>query len=273
MKHVASRAVPIPVYAEMSSVNPVIILPGRMTEAAEDLGTAYVGSLALGAGQFCTNPGIVMAVAGADFDRFVAATISALADVPAQTMLTGGIREAYQSGVERLARAAETQFAGAGLTGTDRQVCARVYTVDADAFMVNARLGEENFGPSSLIIKCRDVNQIQRVLSGMEGQLTATLHMNAADHEAAARLLPILERMAGRIIANSWPTGVEVTHAMVHGGPFPATSDGRSTSVGTKAIERYLRPISYQDMPDCLLPDLLRAETVMIPRLINGVQA
>lgn len=271
MNHAAARAVPIPVYAEMSSVNPVVLLPGKLAEAAEELAAGFVGSLTLGAGQFCTNPGVVMAVAGADFDRFVAAAISALADVPAQTMLTNGIHEAYQSGVDRLAKAPDTQLAGAGLAGNNRQACARVYTVDAEAFMANADLAHENFGPSSLIVKCRNLDQLQQLLAGMEGQLTATLHMNDADHAAAARLLPILERLVGRIIANGWPTGVEVTHAMVHGGPFPATSDGRTTSVGTLAIDRFLRPVAYQDLPDALLPYAVRTEASIIPQRIDGV--
>ena len=270
MNHAASRPVPIPVYAEMSSINPVVLLPGKLADAAEELAAAFVGSLSLGAGQFCTNPGVVLAVAGSAFDRFVAATISALADVPAQTMLTDGIHQAYRSGVDRLAAAPDTQLAGTGLTGTDRQASARVYTVDAEAFMADAALSHENFGPSSIIIRCRNVEQIRQVLSGMEGQLTATMHMNAADHEQAADLLPVLEQMAGRIIANGWPTGVDVTHAMVHGGPFPATSDGRTTSVGTLAIERFLRPVSYQDMPEVLLPEVLCEATTGVPRLVDG---
>lgn len=270
MDHAANRPVPIPVYAEMSSINPVILLPGRLAKSAEDLGAAFVGSLTLGAGQFCTNPGVVLAADGVDCDRFVAASIAAIAEAPAQTMLTEGICAAYQDGLERLGAAPDADLAGTGKSGSDRQACAQVYTVDADAFMQNDDLAHENFGPSSIIIRCRDLGQIRDVIAQMEGQLTATLHLNEADHAAAAELIPVLEQKAGRIIANGWPTGVDVTHAMNHGGPFPATSDGRSTSVGTLAIERFLRPVAYQDMPDSLLPAELREAETGAPRLVDG---
>jgi 2,5-dioxopentanoate dehydrogenase len=244
--------VPIPVFAEMSSVNPVILLPHRLAEAAEPLGQAYAASLTLGAGQFCTNPGIVLAVAGSACDQFVAAAAAALESVASQTMLTPTIRANYEAGLARIAQRKGVEMAGAGADG---QAC--IFTVDAAAFMDNPQIAEENFGPSSVVVRCADIDEIKTLLAAMEGQLTATLHMNEADYPAARALLPILERLAGRIIANGWPTGVDVAHAMVHGGPFPATSDGRSTSVGTMAIERFLRPVAYQDMPAGLLPDVL----------------
>ena len=257
MRHAASRDVPIPVYAEMSSVNPVILMPHKLESEAEAMGAAYVGSLALGAGQFCTNPGVVLGLAGDALDRFTAAAAKALGDVDAQTMLTSGIRSAYESGVGKLHGLPGAKLVGEGKDGSSACGKARVYTVSGSEFMAEPGFSEEVFGPVSVVVQCADMAELQSVLAAMEGQLTATLQMVDADHEAARTLLPVLEKLAGRVIANGWPTGVDVTHAMVHGGPFPATSDGRSTSVGTLAIDRFLRPVAYQDMPADLLPEEL----------------
>jgi NADP-dependent aldehyde dehydrogenase len=257
MRHAAVRDVPIPVYAEMSSVNPVVLMPARLAEAAEDLAASYVGSLSLGAGQFCTNPGIVLNVKSDAASRFIAATRAALDGIPAQTMLTGGIATAYEAGIETLGQQQGAQIVGVGAEGSSPCGRAYVYTVSGAEFLANETFQHEVFGPSSIIVRCADLAEVAAILTAMEGQLTATLHMSEDDHDAAAKLLPILEQRAGRIIANAWPTGVDVTHAMVHGGPFPATSDGRSTSVGTLAIDRFLRPVCYQDMPGGLLPNAL----------------
>lgn len=269
MGHAAARPVPIPVYAEMSSVNPVVLMPARLEEAAEALASAYVGSLSLGAGQFCTNPGILLAVESEATQRFIAAVGAALPAVPAQTMLTAGIQSAYAKGIEAIAGHGAT-LVGAGADGSAACGRAQVFTVSGADFRANPALGHEVFGPSSIIVTCADLAEVAAILEGMEGQLTATLHMASADHEAARNLLPILENRAGRIIANAWPTGVEVTHAMVHGGPFPATSDGRSTSVGTLAIARFLRPVSYQDLPAALLPKALLDGPSTVLRRVDG---
>ena len=273
MEHAAARPVPIPVYAEMSSVNPVILMPAKLEASAEDLAAAYVGSLALGAGQFCTNPGIVLAAAGPALDRFLAACRSALEAVPAQTMLTAGIHQAYQDGITRLASAAGADLVGMGADSSSPCGRAMVHTVAGADFLRTETFRHEVFGPSSIVVRCDSLEEIAAILQAMEGQLTATLHMDSGDHAEAARLLPILEQRAGRIIANAWPTGVEVTHAMVHGGPFPATSDGRSTSVGTLAIDRFLRPVCYQDMPTGLLPDMLLDGASPTLRRIDGAFA
>lgn len=270
LDYAAARPVPIPVYAEMSSVNPVVLMPARLESAAEDLAKAYVGSLSLGAGQFCTNPGIVFAVAGDALDRFVAATADALTQVPAQTMLTSGIRGAYDAGVQSLGKQAGAELVGEGAEGPGHCGRAVVYTVPGEVFRKNPAFEQEVFGPSSIIVSCASLTELAELLEAMEGQLTTTLQMAAADHPDAAKLLPILEQRCGRIIANAWPTGVDVTHAMVHGGPFPATSDGRSTSVGTLAIERFLRPVSYQDMPEALLPDALADKSSSVLRRVDG---
>lgn len=269
MNHAAARPVPIPVYAEMSSINPVVLMPGRMAEAADELAAAYVGSLSLGAGQFCTNPGIVLTVEGEATTRFIAAVGAALGGIPAQTMLTAGIQSAYTAGIAAIAAHGAT-LVGTGADGSSTCGRAHVFTVSGADFCANPALGHEVFGPSSIIVTCADLAEVAAILEGMEGQLTATLHMAAADYPAARTLLPILENRAGRIIANAWPTGVEVTHAMVHGGPFPATSDGRSTSVGTLAIERFLRPVSYQDLPAALLPKALLDGPSAVLRRVDG---
>lgn len=262
------REVPIPVYAEMSSINPVILMPAALANRGAALGTAFVGSLTMGAGQFCTNPGLVLAVDGDGLDAFTAAATEAIGGVAPQTMLTGGIREAYARGVAKLKELAQSVASG---PEGDGKTCegANLFAVSGAEVVERPELLEEVFGASSLIVRCEDLGELARVLESLEGQLTATLHMDEADHAEAAKLVPILEKKVGRILANGWPTGVEVAHAMVHGGPYPATTDGRTTSVGTLAIERFLRPVSYQAMPESLLPPELR-DGAGVPRLFDG---
>ena len=268
----AKRPEPIPVYAEMSSVNPVILFPAALAARGEALAKAYVGSLTLGSGQFCTNPGIVVAVDGPDLEAFTAVAAEALAAAQPQVMLTPGIHAAYDKGVTALETHADIVTLARGAEGTScNRGRAALFSTTAEAFLADPALSHEVFGAASLVIRCRDLDAVRTVLAGLEGQLTATLHLDAADHEAAAALLPLLERKAGRILANGWPTGVEVSTAMVHGGPFPATSDPRSTSVGTAAIERFLRPVCYQDIPDALLPRAVqRANPLGLERVIDG---
>jgi NADP-dependent aldehyde dehydrogenase len=272
VKLAQSRPEPIPVYAEMSSVNPVLLFPAALAARAEALGKAYVGSLTLGSGQFCTNPGIVLALAGPDLDRFAATAADALAEAQPQVMLTSGIHANYDRGVTEIAGhgAVETLARGAEGTGCNRGRAALFATTAAN-FIANPELAHEVFGAASIIVRADNFDEVVQVLTAMEGQLTATLHLDDADAELARPLIPLLERKAGRILANGWPTGVEVSYAMVHGGPFPATSDPRSTSVGTAAIERFLRPVCYQDIPDVLLPaPVQRANPLGLPRIIDG---
>ncbi|UIJ46053.1 aldehyde dehydrogenase (NADP(+)) [Sphingomonas cannabina] len=267
-----NRPEPIPVYAEMSSVNPVLLFPAALAARAEALGKAYVGSLTLGSGQFCTNPGIVLALAGPDLDRFAATAADALAEAQPQVMLTSGIHANYDRGVTEIAGhgAVETLARGAEGTGCNRGRAALFATTAAN-FIANPELAHEVFGAASIIVRADNLDEVAQVLTAMEGQLTATLHLDDADAELARPLIPLLERKAGRILANGWPTGVEVSYAMVHGGPFPATSDPRSTSVGTAAIERFLRPVCYQDIPDVLLPaPVQQANPLGLPRIIDG---
>ncbi len=268
----AARPEPIPVYAEMSSINPVYLLPGALAARAEALGQGFVGSLTMGAGQFCTNPGLVLALAGTGLDAFMDSAASALAGYAPPAMLTPGIHQAYEAGRKalevnsRVTRAAE----GRAGEGANRGAGALFVAEGAD-FIADRSLGHEVFGASSLVLRCRDEEELLRVTAALEGQLTATLHIEPSDTALAKRLLPVLETRAGRILANGWPTGVEVSHAMVHGGPFPATSDGRSTSVGTLAIRRFLRPVCYQDLPEALLPEALRDGALgTLPHLLDG---
>jgi NADP-dependent aldehyde dehydrogenase len=255
----------------MSSINPVVLLPAALASRGAALGTAFVGSLTLGAGQFCTNPGLLLAIAGDDLDAFVAAAGEALSASAAAPMLTDGIHAAYEAGVATLAEQGEVELIARGVAGGTACGQAAFFATDAAAFLANEKLAHEVFGAAAILVRCRDEAELATVLKAAEGQLTATLHMDAEDEPLAARLLPILERKAGRILANGWPTGVEVTHAMVHGGPYPATSDGRTTSVGSLAIDRFLRPVSYQNIAQAVLPaDLRDAAIAATPHLTDG---
>jgi NADP-dependent aldehyde dehydrogenase len=260
MEIAARRAEPIPVYAEMSSINPVILLPNALERRAEVLAEAFLNSLTLGAGQFCTNPGLLVALESPALERFIRAAADGLPQKPAATMLTAGIFANYASGIARLRRDPQTKAVGVGAESQNPNCGQAVlFSVAASDFLATPGLAQEVFGPSSVLVRCTSEAQLHAVLEALEGQLTATLQVDEADLALARNLLNVLERKAGRILANGWPTGVEVAHAMVHGGPFPATSDGRSTSVGTLAIDRYLRPVCYQDLPAELLPPELRS--------------
>lgn len=259
MKIAAQRSRPIPVFAEMSAINPVIILPGAMASGPSELARAYIDSVVLGAGQFCTNPSMLLAIRGPDLDEFMVTASQYLAVQPAQTMLSPSIRRNFVRGKTQLFssdRVSQIGVGAPGLTGEEER--AALFALDGKDLHTDPVHLEEIFGASSLIVSCASEEELLDCIVKLEGQLTATLHLGESDYAIASQLLPNLERIAGRIIANGWPTGVEVTHAMVHGGPYPATSDGRSTSVGTLAIERFLRPICFQDMPADLLPQCLR---------------
>ncbi len=267
------RHEPIPVYAEMSSVNPVFMLPHALAADNGELAQGFVDSLTMGAGQFCTNPGMVLAIAGADTDRFFAAAAAALQAKAGATMLTPGIHQAYQGGVATLDALQGVSRLAAGQAGAGScAATAALYACDALTYMATPALEDEVFGPCSLLVRCHDQAEMLQVAQRLEGQLTATVHALPADQALAARLLPVLERKAGRILFNGFPTGVEVAHAMVHGGPFPSTSDSRSTSVGAGAIDRFLRPVCYQNLPAALLPPALAdANPLGLTRMQDGV--
>lgn len=270
VKLAADRPEPIPVHAEMSSVNPVVLLPAALKARAEVIAKGFVASLTQGVGQFCTNPGLVFAIEGPNLDRFLAAAAAAVSATPPGVMLSSHICKAYDQGAERLASRPGLSTLARGVPG-DGAGTAALFAVDARDVLADGALSEEVFGPASVVVRCRDVAELMEALKHLDGQLTATLHLETEDAAVAAPLLRILERKAGRILANGWPTGVEVSHAMVHGGPFPATSDSRTTSVGTLAIERFLRPVCYQDIPDDLLaPELKTGNPLQLWRLLDG---
>ncbi|MEO8753210.1 MAG: aldehyde dehydrogenase (NADP(+)) [Casimicrobiaceae bacterium] len=271
MRIAAARPEPIPVFAEMSSINPVFLFPAAAARRSGDLARAYVASLTLGAGQFCTNPGVLFGVAGADLESFIEVAAAALAAVPAQTMLTDGIATAYGRGVLQLQRVGGVEVVARGAADETLRRCRALLTrVDADRFLREPRLAEEVFGASSLIVRAASTDEFATLVENIEGQLTATVLYDPDDVPAVAKMLPALERRVGRIIGNGWPTGVEVASAMVHGGPYPATSDGCSTSVGSLAIQRFLRPVCYQDLAETLLPSVLKdANPWNVPRRVD----
>jgi NADP-dependent aldehyde dehydrogenase len=269
----ARRAVPIPVYAEMSSINPVVVLPGALADAdTTAFAQAYVGSLTLGAGQFCTNPGLLFLPTGAAGDAFLQATAVAVAEATGQPMLTPGIAEAYAAGTRRLKDTHGVRPVGEGSEGGEHAPAPLVTEAPVDLLLEpDSPVAHEVFGASGVVVRYDDVDALLPRLAELEGQLTATVHATSADREDAARLLPVLELKVGRILFNGWPTGVEVGHAMVHGGPFPATSDSRSTSVGSLAIERFQRPVAYQDVPADLLPEAVRDDNPWgLTRRVDG---
>jgi len=272
MKLAAARTEPIPVYAEMSSINPVVLFPNALKNRGEAIGKAFVQSLVLGAGQFCTNPGLVLAVDGPDLDAFIAAASAALKETSAQTMLTPGIHKTYESSIDKAASHADVTIAARGLEAkSGHQGQSALFVTTADAFRKNHELQEEIFGASSLVVRCPDLTSMRELIESLEGQLTSALHIDEADYADARTFLPALERRTGRILVNGFGTGVEVGHAMVHGGPYPSTADGRSTSVGSLAIDRFLRPVSYQDLPEALLPDALKIDNPLgLNRRIDG---
>ena len=270
----SEREEPIPVYAEMSSINPVILMPAALEARGQALAPAFVQSLTMGAGQFCTNPGLVIALAGPALDRFVEAAAGALGESRPVQMLTPGIHASFEKGVAALESHEAVTTVARGCVGDGvNQARGALFATDAAQFLADRALSHEVFGSSSIVVRCADLGEVARVIDGLEGQLTATIHMDEADQADAAALLPRLAARAGRVLANGWPTGVEVSHAMVHGGPFPATSDTRTTSVGTLAMMRFLRPVCFQAIPDALLPPPLKdANPWKIARRVNGVR-
>lgn len=269
----AGREVPIPVFAEMSSINPVFVLPGAVAQRAEKIAQGLVDSVTLGTGQFCTKPGIVIGIEGADFDRFQRAAETAIEAKAATTMLNSGIHGAYEHGTAQWAgedKVSKLASGNAAATATCEGQ-PMLFATKARHFLTTPALMEEVFGPATLLIACRDAEEMVAIAEHLSGQLTATLQLADEDVELARLLLPVLERKAGRILVNGFPTGVEVSHAMVHGGPSPATSDSRATSVGAMAIERFLRPVCYQDFPSALLPEPLKdGNPLHLWRLIDG---
>jgi alpha-ketoglutaric semialdehyde dehydrogenase len=250
----AARPDPIPFFGELGSVNPMFVLPTALAARGEAIGTGWAASLTMGAGQFCTNPGIAVVMRGPQGDAFAEAAHAALSRTQPQVMLTDGIAAAYRAGCERIAASSGVQ---ALLTSNCdlRNATPYLFRTTASNWLGNHALAEEVFGPLGLIVTVESQAEMRDVARSLVGQLTATIQMDAADAEAARGLLPILERKAGRVLANGFPTGVEVCDAMVHGGPYPASTNFGASSVGTFSIRRWLRPVCYQNLPDSVLPE------------------
>lgn len=270
MKTAAARPEPIPVFAEMSSINPVVIFPGALSTGAQDLAAGFVSSLTMGSGQFCTNPGLIFVPA--KDSGFVDAAGSTLASTDGQTMLSTGICGSYLEGVVRLAETPGITAVSAGKELSGRNAPApALFLTDTDTFRSVPDLQEEIFGSAALVVQYRDEPDLVFALETLQGQLTATVHAVEEDSSKVQAIMPVLERKVGRILFNGWPTGVEVNDSMVHGGPFPATSDSRTTSVGSLAIYRFQRPVSYQNIPSNLLPEALQdANPWGLPRRVDG---
>lgn len=265
------REAPIPVYAEMGSINPVFLLNERLNQSASEIAENYASSVSLGVGQFCTNPGIIIGLAGKGLNEFKSVLSEKLKETPPGCMLNPGIAENYrkrraetlvQQGIQSLYEPADTE----GTSGSSA-----VAMVEALNFLNNEKFQEEVFGPFTLIVACADNVELIKVAEALKGQLTVTFMATEDELPEYHNLINVCREKAGRIIFNGVPTGVEVCSAMQHGGPFPATTDSKFTSVGTAAILRFVRPVAFQDCPDSLLPDELKENNpLQIYRLVNG---
>ncbi|MNI00237.1 Alpha-ketoglutaric semialdehyde dehydrogenase [compost metagenome] len=267
----AARAQPIPVFAEMSSINPVIVLPQALQVRADTVARDLTASVVQGCGQFCTNPGLVIGIRSASFSAFVQQVAGLMGDQPAQTMLNAGTLGSYGQGVQKLlAHPGIEHLAGNPQQGNQAQP--QLFKADVRLLLDGDEvLQEEVFGPTTVVVEAADQAQLTAALIGLHGQLTATVIGEPQDLEQFVGLTALLEQKVGRILLNGYPTGVEVCDSMVHGGPYPATSDARGTSVGTLAIDRFLRPVCFQNYPDSLLPDALKnGNPLRIQRLVDG---
>lgn len=268
-----NRPQPIPFFAEMSSVNPIIILPNALKARGDKIAQELVGSFNLGSGQFCTKPGLILGVTSPEFDQFIAALTHYTQEAAPQVMLNQGTLESYNKGVEKLNQEQGFKLLASGKSAEIKsQGQAKLFQADEALLLSgNEHLQHEVFGAMSIVIPVSSEETLIKGIEALGGQLTATIIADEADFVEAGNLLDLLSRKAGRVLFNGYPTGVEVSDAMVHGGPFPATSDARGTSVGTGSIERFLRPVCYQNTPHGLLPDALKDENPLrINRLLNG---
>lgn len=268
----AEREHPIPVFAEMSAVNPVVLLEGALQKRKEAIAKELTGSIILGVGQFCTNPGLVFMMENETSKSFLQLLATEIKATAPGTMLNRNICKSYNAGV--LQRQKEVSILATSSTEANSEKHEgrpAVHTVSATDFLSNKNLTEEIFGPASLVVLCKSAEELQTALQSLEGQLTATLHATDADENVALPVVEIFTQKAGRVIYGGYPTGVEVCHSMHHGGPMPSTTDGRFTSVGTAAIYRFIRPVAYQDFPDHLLPAALQnGNSLNILRLVDG---
>ena len=270
----SQREEPIPVFAEMGSINPVVLMPEALNGKSESWAKTYAGSITLGSGQFCTNPGLILGIKGEGLNNFISVLAEEIVKVDPTCMLHPNILGNYernksvmleQDGVKLMA-----DFESETATNYGRQA---VTTVDGATFLGNTKLHQEVFGPYSMVVQCDDIDQLEAIIAGLEGQLTGTIIAEDAELAANANVVEALQNRVGRIIFNGVPTGVEVCPSMVHGGPYPASTDSRFTAVGVTSIARWVRPFSYQNWPNELLPDALKNENPLgISRLVNNEQ-
>jgi alpha-ketoglutaric semialdehyde dehydrogenase len=266
----AKREEPIPVYAEMGSVNPVFLLPGKLKDDPIGIAKTLVASNTMGAGQFCTNPGIVLLIKSAETELFLSQYSQSLTEAAGGSMLTDAIYNSYCKGVSQLADHSSLKSIGTGVGG-DGTAVPQAFTVSGTDFLKDKTLFEEHFGPVAIHVVADDVAQLLEIAQQIPGQLTTSIWANQTDVAEFGDLFNILEEKAGRLMINNMPTGVEVTHAMLHGGPYPATTDSRSTSVGSQAIYRYTRPVCFQNFPQELLPaELQNDNPLQIWRKVDG---
>jgi len=269
-----ARPEPIPVYAEMGSTNPVFVLPGAMATRGAQIAGDYIQSVTLGVGQFCTNPGVLLGVSGAAMTTFLGVVGARAQDVAPASMLHQGISHAFGAGVERIRKTSGVRIlaeSGTPPEAAKAQAKCVIFTTDIATLDAEPQLWEEVFGPASIVISCADASDLERVARGLRGHLTASVHGTPEDLAAHRGLITILERKVGRIVFNGFPTGIEVCAAMHHGGPYPATTDAHFTSIGSASIERYVRPICYQNFPQEGLPVELRDRNERrIWRLVDG---
>ena len=274
MKLASERPEPIPVYAEMGSINPVFILSGALAEQSDSIASGLHVSATMGVGQFCTNPGLVMVQQDERGEAFTDNFTHLMRDHEDEVMLNRSIQKAYSDGVSVREGSSNVEVIVSGSADSNSGPClgsTAVFQATAEQFLEDPILSHEIFGPGTTLIRYASNEDLLKIAENLKGQLTATVHGSEMDLAEHADLIAILERKVGRIVFNGFPTGVDVCHSMVHGGPFPATSDGRSTSVGTFAIDRFTRLVAYQNCPQSLLPDELKdGNSLKIWRMING---
>jgi NADP-dependent aldehyde dehydrogenase len=266
------RPVPIPVFAEMGSINPVFLLPGKLKTSARELAAQLAGSITLGTGQFCTNPGLILGVEGKDLDLFIEELAVGIEKATPGTMLHPGIAKAYaEKRSTALTQANVNTVAVAAAKPQVNQGIPTVASATAEAFFNNPVLHQEVFGPYSLVVQCKNMDELEKAARHLEGQLTVSLMATEADLSEHVSLLAAAQDIGGRLILNGVPTGVRVALAMQHGGPFPATTDSRFGSVGADGIKRWVRPLCYQSWSDAALPEALKnGNPLGIWRIVNN---
>ncbi|CAI8836962.1 Alpha-ketoglutaric semialdehyde dehydrogenase 2 [Pseudomonas sp. IT-P100] len=265
------RPDPIPVFTEMTSINPTFILPAALAERGAQIGDGFIERMLVNVGQACLRPALQIAIKGAGLEALRDAMVKRVAEASARTMLTPGIHASYLNGLAAMEDAGARRVAEGSAPSADFDGQSALLEVNGQRFLSEAVLSQEVFGPSALLVTVEDEAELLAIARSLEGQLSAALHLEENDLPLARRLLPVLERRTGRIVVNAFAHPQEVTYATVHGGPFPATSDSRFTSVGMTSIERFLRPVAYQGFPDALLPEALRDfNPLKLPRLIDG---